>query len=165
MNSREKLWLTLLLGARCPRRCPRCDISGCASCRLFFSPSRAAAHFFTSFFPSALLSHSIYLRVGLHCFISRAKTHRKTSGSAAAAELLIYTSALLDVLMETTSAQTRKGKARKGRTQKAFLHSKRKVGEIVFLFAPTLGEGERELFLFLQVVCTRGAINDGDVFN
>lgn len=100
---------------------------------------------------SALVSHSIYLRDGLHCFISEVaskNTRKKTSGSAAE-ELLIYTSALLDVLMETTSVQTRKEKLRKGRTQKAFLHSKRKVGEIVFLFGPRLCARVSEKRFFL----------------
>lgn len=143
MNSREKLWLTLLLGARCPRRCPRCGTSGCASCRLgnpCLPPHEQPLLTSERLCRSALVSHSIYLRDGLHCFISEVaskNTRKKTSGSAAA-ELLIYTSAMLDVLMETTSVQTRKEKLRKGRTQKAFLHSKRKVGEIVFLFAPRL---------------------------
>lgn len=89
----------------------------------------------------------------------RHSKNTKTWGSAA--ELLIYTSALLDVLMETTSVQTRKEKLEKAEHKRLFCTASEKWVKFCCCFPESVWGWARAL----RSVCTRGTINDGDEFN
>lgn len=146
MNSREKLWLTLLLGARCPRRCPRCGTSGCASCRLGNPCRRSLPNVFVS--RSALVSHSIYLRLGLHCFISEVaskNTRKKYFGISSSRALDLYLRFARCFNGNYERFRRERKSFEKAEHKRLFCTASEKWVKLCFCLPPT--EGEREALL------------------